>query len=230
MLFRPSVARRAPLLTVVVALASALLAAPTGAANATVTGSLTYTDKVALSPDAVAIITIVDQTAAADAGAIVGQQRIDSPASVPIDFSVLVDAGAIDPTHAYALFASIVDTTRTWENRVGTPVITGGPTNGIGLVLTPVPAKPLATVSGTIVPPSGVKLSSSAVAIAALIKVGTGTLVARQVGAGVTTGSPVGAAVTGKVTGLVATPLSIAVTPARFCQTADPSTSPPFTT
>lgn len=181
MLFRPSVPRRAILLTADVAIFSGLVAAPIIAANTTVSGSLTYVEKVSLSSSAVAIVTIVDQTAASNAGAIVGQQRIDGPTALPIDFAVLVDAGAIDPIHAYALFATIVDGTRTWENRVGTPFITGGPTKGIDLLLTAMPAKPLATVTGTIVPPTGAKLSPSAVAIAALIKVGTGTLVARQV-------------------------------------------------
>jgi len=39
-----------------------------------------------------------------------------SPTAVPIDFSVLVDASTIDQTHAYALFATIVDGTSTWQN------------------------------------------------------------------------------------------------------------------
>lgn len=105
--------RRASLLAVVVALFTGLLAVPISAATASVTGSLSYLEKVALSPCAVAIVTIVDQTAAPDAGAVIGQQRINAPAGLPIDFAVLVDGGAIDPTHAYALFATIVDGTST---------------------------------------------------------------------------------------------------------------------
>ena len=54
-------------------------------------------------------MTIVDQTASPDAGAIVGEEWIGAPATIPIDFSVLVDSATIDPTHAYALFATITD-------------------------------------------------------------------------------------------------------------------------
>ena len=147
--------------------------------NASVTGSLSYDEQIALTPDAVAIVTIVDQTAAADAGAVIGQQRIDAPAAIPIDFSVLFDAATIDPTHSYALFATIVDGTTTWQNAVGEPVITGGPTKGVDLVLTALPS-PAAIVGGTILPPAGTIIAPSAVAIAALIKVETGTLIARQ--------------------------------------------------
>ena len=163
------------------ALVGAVLAVPIAAATSAVTGSITYRERVALSPQAVAIVTIVDTTAAPEAGAVIGQQRIDAPTAVPIDFSVLVDPATIDPTHAYALFATIVDGTSTWQNRTGEPVITGGPTSGIALTLTAVPATPAGTISGTIVPPTGTTIGPSAVSIAALIKVETGTLVARQV-------------------------------------------------
>ena len=173
--------RRTTIVVVAAATLTGLIAVPISAATTSVTGSLTYLEKVALSPQAVAIITIVDHTAAPDAGAVVGEQRIDAPAAIPIDFSVLVDAATIDPTHAYALFATIVDGTSTWENRLGEPVITGGPTSGIALTLTAVPATPAASVTGTIVPPVGTQVGPAAVSIAALIKVETGTLVSRQV-------------------------------------------------
>lgn len=177
---RPTL-RRLGLLGVALALLSGLLALPAIAATGSVTGTLSYREKVALTPAAVAIVTIIDTTAAPDAGAVVGQQRIDAPSNVPIDFSVLVDQSTIDPTHAYALFATITDGRATWENQVGEPVMTGGPTKGIDLVLTSVQANPGGIVSGAIVPPANTALTTSAVAIAALIKVETGTLVARQV-------------------------------------------------
>ena len=173
--------RAAAALVLLAALSGAVLAVPIAAATGSVTGSITYRGPIALSPQAVAIVTIIDTTAAPDAGVVIGQQRIDAPASVPIDFSVLVDASTIDQTHAYALFATIVDGTSTWQNPTGEPVITGGPTSGIALTLASVPATPAATITGTIVPPAASVLGPAAVSIAALIKVETGTLVARQV-------------------------------------------------
>ena len=173
--------RAAAILVLLAALTGAVLAVPIAAATSSVTGSITYRERIALTPQAVAIITIVDTTAAPDAGAVIGQQRIDAPTAVPIDFSVLVDASTIDQTHAYALFATIVDGTSTWQNPIGEPVITGGPTSGIALTLASVPATPAATITGTIVPPAATAIGPAAVSIAALIKVETGTLVARQV-------------------------------------------------
>jgi uncharacterized lipoprotein YbaY len=178
---RSIVARRTGLLVAVVALLAGLAAIPTTAADQSVTGSLTYVERVSLSPTAVAIVTIVDTTADPDAGAVIGQQRIDAPTSVPIDFSVLVDSGSIDPSHAYALFATIEDGPNVWQNHVGEPVITGGPTKGLELVLPQAPAVPPATIEGAIVPPTDAVVDESAVVIAALIKVETGTLAARQV-------------------------------------------------
>src|SRR6188508_2584716 len=157
--------RRSVLLAAVVALLRAALAVSILATNASVTGSLTTPEGVALTPQAVAIVTIVDQTAAPEAGVVIGQQRIDGPTTAPVDFSVLYDDTTIDPTHSYALFATLVDGSSTWENAVGEPVITGGPTDGINLVLTALPS-PAATIGGTILPPAGTVLTTSAVAIA----------------------------------------------------------------
>ena len=76
------------------------------AANTTVSGSLTYSDKVALSPDA---------------GAIIGQQRIDSPIAVPIDFFVLVDARGRNATDTPPPDSPPTDATPTSEATPGTP-------------------------------------------------------------------------------------------------------------
>ena len=101
MLVRRPERLRAAVPGLVLVLLAAVLAAPIWAATTTVTGSLTLPNgTAALTPQAVAIVTIVDHTAAQDAGAIVGEQRIDAPGSVPIAFSVLIDDGAIDQTHA----------------------------------------------------------------------------------------------------------------------------------
>ena len=171
---------RAAVFAIAAILTVGVLVTPISAATTTVTGTMTFREKVALTPAAIAIITVVDHTAAPEAGAIVGQQRIDNPGNVPIAFSVLVDDAAIDPTHAYGLYATIVDGGSTWQNAVGEPVITGGPSSGIALSLTAVAAAPTA-ITGTIDPPEGTQLGPAAVAITALIKLETGTLVARQV-------------------------------------------------
>src|SRR4029077_296848 len=103
------------------------------------------------------------------------------PTALPVDFSVLLEADTIDPTHAYSLYATILDGTSTWHNPVGEPVITGGPTKGVDLTLSAVPQAPGAAVNGTIVPPSGTALAPGGILIAALVNVEKGTILDRVV-------------------------------------------------
>jgi uncharacterized lipoprotein YbaY len=152
---------------------------PASASPAAVTGQLAMRDRVALSPDAVAVITLVDQDAGPDAGTIVAEQRIDD-VSLPTEFAVSYDTDQINPDHAYALFASVIDGTSTYQTIEPVPVITGGPTSDIVLTVVGQPTGS-AQVTGTIVRSDKTALSSEAVAIAALINADTGTLIARQV-------------------------------------------------
>ena len=75
--------RRATALGILVALAASLLVTPIFAAATTVTGSLAPPEGVVLTPQAVAIVTIVDHAASTDAGAVVGEQRIDDATARP---------------------------------------------------------------------------------------------------------------------------------------------------
>ena len=175
-----SVGTRVGSVALVVAMLSVIVTIPVSAATEFVSGTLTFTQKLSLSGKAVAIITVVDQAAAPDAGAVIGQQRIDGVAAVPVPFSVPYDPARVNAKHAYGLYATIVDGSKTWQNPQGIAVLTGGPTSGIDALLTAVPA-PAATITGTITESERTTLSSSAVVIAALIKQETGTLVSRQV-------------------------------------------------
>jgi len=116
--------RRALTAAVAIVVLTAVAVVPIAAATSHVSGSLTFRERIALTPGAVAIVTIIDNTAAADAGVIIGQQVINGPTTVPIDFSVLVEDSSIVPTHAYSLYATIIDGASTWHNNVGQPVIT----------------------------------------------------------------------------------------------------------
>ena len=180
MLPRRPAAPRAVLIVLAIVWATVTLASPIAAANATVTGRVSFAENVALTASAVAVVTLIDQSPSGDAGAIIGQQRIDSPGTVPIDFSALYDAAAIDATHSYALFASIVDGASVWQNTTAIPVITGGPTSGLDVVPPALPTG-LPQLTGRITIDGGGVLTTGAVAIAALIKQETGTLVSRDV-------------------------------------------------
>ena len=155
--------------------------AATLAAPAQVTGTLNTAEPVTLGADAVAVITLVDQQAAPSAGVIIGQQRIDG-VTLPADFSVDYDDVDVDPTHSYALFASVVDGDTSYQSVEPIPVITGGPTADVAVHARAAlgrrdgrrsPARRRARPRSALTP--------DAVSIVALINQDKGTLVARQV-------------------------------------------------
>ena len=156
---------------VAIAVLAALLLPVTQAiaAPATVTGTITIREKATLSPNAVAFISIVGQQADPSAGGIVGFQRIDG-ATAPVQFSVPYDTTQIDPKQSYALFASIVDGSTAYQSFEPVPVITGGPTSGVDVVVTNAPPSVPGAVTGTI---------TSAAKVVAVV-VGRGRRRARQ--------------------------------------------------
>ena len=174
------VGRRTGIVVLIGAMLAATLAIPVIAATGHVTGTLTIKETIALSGDAVAVVTVVDLAAAPDAGAIIAEQRIDGVGEIPVPFSVPYDPARVNPKHPYGLFATLIDGSKSWQNPQGTAVLTGGPTDGVAVALVAV-GTPAATVTGTITQSQRLALGPAAVSIAALIKVETGTLVNRQV-------------------------------------------------
>jgi uncharacterized lipoprotein YbaY len=105
---------------------------------ATVTGVVTYRERIALPPDAIVTVRIED-TSRADAPAIlVGEQAIRDAGQVPIPFAVPYDPALIDPRNRYTLRARIesADGRLLWTNTQAYPVITGGnPTSDVEVVV-----------------------------------------------------------------------------------------------
>ena len=166
-------------LTAVVLLGVAI--APVAAKTAKVTGTLVLpADAAAPGATAVAVVTLIDATNTSDSGNIIGQQRIDGIGATPVAFAVAFEADTIDKTHAYALFATVVDGSSTWQNPTGVPVITGGPVEGVKVPISP-QITGNSTIEGSLLLPKGTTAGPGSVAIAALIKQDTGTLVSRQV-------------------------------------------------
>ena len=172
--------RRAGAIGLAALIGVAALAAPASAQTGAVTGTITFAEPIDLTPSAVAVVTLVDMTAEPDANVVLGQQRINAPGPVPINFSVLYETDAIVPTHSYAVIASIVDGANSWLNPVPKPVVTGGARSGIDIELTPQPTLP-AAAGGTITTASPTALSPDAVAYAVLMNQADGSIVNRFV-------------------------------------------------
>jgi uncharacterized lipoprotein YbaY len=167
---------RTALIAVVLTLATSIFGPSAIAATTVLNGVIVSDDALTLSPDAVAVVTLVDQTATEGAGAIVGQQRIDAVASVPIPFEVLYDDAAIDVAHSYALFAAVIDGDAVYQSAQPVPVITGGPRFNVEVPVAPAPES-RAKLDGTIVRTDLEELSKVGVAMAVLVKETTGTVV-----------------------------------------------------
>jgi len=113
--------------SLVQAVALSLVACAHGAPDARVTGSVTYLQRIALSPAAVVQVQLVD-VSRADAPAVVLAEQTFRPAhQVPIPFELIYDGSRIDPAHRYAVQARITDGDRlAFMNDRVFPVITNG--------------------------------------------------------------------------------------------------------
>jgi putative lipoprotein len=74
---------------------------------ATVSGTISYLERIALGPDAVAQIRLVDLDLADKPGYLVAQKAIESPGQVPIAFELTYWMERVEAGHTYALQARI---------------------------------------------------------------------------------------------------------------------------
>ncbi|WP_378943407.1 YbaY family lipoprotein [Mesorhizobium sp. ANAO-SY3R2] len=97
-----------------------------------ITGEVSYRERIALPPHAVLTVQLVDVSLADAPSTIIGQQKIDPAGQVPIKFSVPFDPVAIQPQLSYALQARITVDDRLWfinDVRHDVDPLTAGPQN-----------------------------------------------------------------------------------------------------
>lgn len=108
--------------------------AATGAASAkhapgaVLNGTVTYRQRVALSPDAVVKVWLQDVSRPGlPVPEILDEQEIRTRGQVPIPFAMRYDPAGIDPAHTYTLLVRIYEGDRTrFTNAKVYPVITNG--------------------------------------------------------------------------------------------------------
>jgi putative lipoprotein len=91
-----------------------------------VTGSVMYRERIALTPDAVVQVEVVELTQDGSPGTVIGQQTIKSPAQVPIPFSVDINPQRVRAEGSYAVNVRITDGTRVFSTAAPIPVLTQG--------------------------------------------------------------------------------------------------------
>jgi uncharacterized lipoprotein YbaY len=134
-----------------------------------VTGTLSYDEPAPLSPDASAIVVLVEHSGDPITAEIVQSDVMSNPGQVPISYDLAYDPQAIDPEATYTVSAAIVDGSRVWLTDNGARVITfGNPTTGVDLELALQSDLLKGQVTGTITG-SGITLAGDGFSAAVLI-------------------------------------------------------------
>lgn len=124
-----------------VALLSALAVPAAGQSGATVTGAVTYLQRIALPPDAVVKVQIQDVSRADAIATVIGEQVIPTEGKqVPFPYSASYDPASIVASNRYVVRATITQgDTLLFTTDTVIPVITNGsPTENVEIVVVPV--------------------------------------------------------------------------------------------
>lgn len=118
--------------------------------NASVTGSVTYRERIALTPDAQVVVELRDVSLADAAAPLIARQTISEPGQVPIDYKVEYNRDDIDSGRTYSVTASIIesDGRLAFTNDTVREVITRGNPNRVDMVLVLVQPPPELTTEG----------------------------------------------------------------------------------
>jgi putative lipoprotein len=111
----------------------------TGEETVTVTGVVTYAQRIALTPEAVVTVDLRDVTRPDTDAPPLARQIIDKPGQVPIPFSLTCAKASIEPGRTYAVSARITDRGQlqfVTDTRV--PVLSSGLPGPIEIIVVPV--------------------------------------------------------------------------------------------
>lgn len=101
-------------------------ASPTEAAETRVMGSVFYVERIALTPEAVLQVEVVEVAPEGGQESVIGEQTLRGPGQVPIPFSVGVPSERIRPEGSYVVRARLTDGGRTFTAPEPVPVLTQG--------------------------------------------------------------------------------------------------------
>ena len=116
---------------------------PVGA-DASVRGTITYRERIALSPEAVVTVQLRDTSYADAAAVLIAEQVISSPGQVPIDFDLRYISDEIDDRNVYSVSAVITegDGRMAFTNDTAYDVITRGNPRRVDMTLVMVEPPP----------------------------------------------------------------------------------------
>ena len=105
--------------------------------DAAVSGSVTYRERLALTPQATLVVELRDVSYADASAPLIARQTIPGPGQVPIRFRVEYSRDDIDERNRYSIQAKIIeaDGRLAFTNDTAYEVITGGNPNNVDMVL-----------------------------------------------------------------------------------------------
>ena len=117
--------------------ANATAEVPSGRPNASVSGTVTYRERLALSPGAKLVVELRDVSYADAAAALIARQTVSDPGQVPVKFKIGYNRDDIDPRNTYAISADIIesDGRLAFTNDTAYEVITRGNPNKVDMLL-----------------------------------------------------------------------------------------------
>ena len=83
--------------------------APATPSVAIVTGTVTYRERIALTPNAVVEVKLIDISRADAPAVTIGEHILENPGQVPISFEIEYDPSAIDQRFVYAVQVRIME-------------------------------------------------------------------------------------------------------------------------
>jgi putative lipoprotein len=119
--------------------------------EASLTGTATFRERIALPSVAVFEATLEDVTRADAPAEVLGRSRITSPGNPPFKFAIPYDAARIDPAHRYTVRAKVtVDERLMFTTDTRYPVLSEGAPRHADMLMRMAPASTAATSTATL--------------------------------------------------------------------------------
>ena len=117
---------------------------PGARTNASVTGSVTYRERLALSPGATLIVQLRDVSLQDTSSLLIAEQVITNPGQVPIAFEVEYNRDDLNPRNTYSVSARIIesDGRLAFINDTAYEVVTRGNPDNVNMLLVMVEPPP----------------------------------------------------------------------------------------
>lgn len=107
--------------------------------TATLTGTIVYPQRTALTPEAVVQVELREAAPPGGEATVVARRIIERPGQVPIAFSLSYDPAKIDPSRAYTVSARITDRGQLqFVTEAPAPVLTRGAPSSAEILVGPV--------------------------------------------------------------------------------------------